>query len=223
MAEDAGTPNAGNSGNDSGASAPTGFTPPAEWAEVEHYKPFFKEDKSFDVEGLAKSYADTKAQIPVVPAKAEDYSFEFPEGLQIDEAKFLLEREAAKSLGLTQAQFEGLHKHALAEFAREAEAAAAEGEKVKAELTREWGGPQKFEANLEKVNKAAELFFGKDVFSQDALKNNPVIMRGLLKIADKLTEDTLKSGTGAGADSRPIGIDGRPIIDYSKTTPGPSR
>lgn len=220
MAEDAGTA-AAVSGTEGATAQPAGFTPPAEWAESEHYKPFFKEDKSFDVEGLAKSYADTKAQLPVVPAKADDYKFEFPKELQIDEAKFLLEREAAKSLGLTQAQFEGLHKHAIAEYAREAEAAAAEGEKVKAELVKEWGGPVKFEANLAKVNKAAEAFFGKDAFNEHALKNSSVIMRGLLKIADKLTEDKLVSGSGAGADSRPVGIDGRPILDYSKTTPGP--
>jgi hypothetical protein len=216
MADNAGTSMAAG-GTEGAAAQPTGFTAPAEWAEVETYKPFFVEKdgaKIFDVPALAKSYADTKALIPVVPAKADDYKFEFPKGLQIDEAKFNLEREAAKNLGLTQAQFEGLHKHAIAEYVRVSEAVAAEGEKVKAELTREWGGPQKFEENKVKVEKAAELFFGKDVFKQEVLQNNPVIMRGLLKIATKLSEDTLKIGTGAGADNRPIGLDGRPMLRF---------
>jgi hypothetical protein len=224
MAEAAGTPGAGNSG-DNGAAAQTGFQAPPEWAEVDTYKPFFIDkdgSKSFDVNGLATKYAETVKQIPVVPAKAEDYSFEFPKDFPIDEAALKLEREAAKNLGLTQAQFEGMQKHALSEYARIAEEVAAKSEKAKAELVREWGGPQKFDANLAKVNKAAEAFFGKDAFTNEALTNNPVVIRGLFKIAEKLTEDTLKSGSGAGADSRPIGIDGKPMIDYSKTTPGPA-
>jgi hypothetical protein len=128
-----------------------------------------------------------------------------------------------KALGLTQAQFEGLQKHALSEYARMAQEVVAKSESVKAELVKEWGGPQKFDANMAKVNKAAEAFFGKDAFTDDSIRNNPVVIRGLFKISEKLTEDTLKSGSGAGADSRPRGIDGRPIIDYSKTTPGPNR
>jgi hypothetical protein len=211
------------SGTSSASAQPAGFQPPAEWSGVDHYKPFFKEDKSFDVEGLAKSYADTKALVPVVPAKADDYSFEFPKDFPVDEAALKLEKEAAKSLGLTQAQFEGMQKHALSEYARMAQEVAAKSESIKTELVKEWGGPQKFDANMAKVNKAAESFFGKDAFTTEALTNNPVVIRGLFKIAEKLTEDTLKSGSGAGADSRPVGIDGRHIIDYSKTTPGPNR
>ncbi len=203
------------------ATAQPGFTPPAEWSEMESYKPFFKQDKSFDVAALGKSYADTISKIPVVPAKADDYSFEFPKDFPLDEAALKLEKEAAKSLGLTQAQFEGMQKHALSEYARMAQEVAAKAESVKAEFVKEWG-PQKFDANLAKVNRAAEQFFGKDAFTNDAIRNNPAVIRGLFKIAEKLTEDTLKSGSGAGADSRPHGVDGRPILDYSKTTPGPS-
>ena len=225
MAEDAGTPNAGNGGGN-GATAQTGFQAPAEWAEADTYKPFFVEKdgaKTFDVNGLAKAYADTVAKVPVVPAKAEDYTFEFPKDFPIDEASLKLEREAAKNLELTQAQWEGMQKHALSEYARAAQEVAAKAESVKAELVKEWG-PQKFDVNLARVNKAAEAFFGKDAFTNEALTNNPAVIRGLFKIAEKLTEDTLKSGSGAGAsDTRPLGIDGRPIIDYSKTTPGPSR
>jgi hypothetical protein len=225
MADVAGTPGAGNSGDNGAAGASTGFQAPAEWAEVETYKPFFVEKdgaKSFDVNGLATKYAETVKQIPVVPAKADDYSFEFPKDFSIDEAVLKLEKEAAKNLGLTQAQFEGMQKHALSEYARMAQEVAAKSDTAKAELVKEWGGPQKFDANLAKVNKAAEAFFGKDAFTNEALTNNPVVMRGLFKIAEKLTEDTLKSGSGSGADSRPVGLDGRPMLDYSKTTPGPA-
>ena len=209
-----------------GATAQPGFQAPAEWAEVETYKPFYMEKdgvKSFDVAAMGKSYAETAAKIPVVPAKAEDYTFEFPKDFPTDEATLKLEKEAAKNLGLTQAQFEGMQKHALSEFSRMASEVAAKSESAKTELVREWGGPQKFDANMARVNKAAETFFGKDAFTSDALTNNPVVIRGLFKIAEKLTEGTTISGSGGGADQRPVGIDGKPMIDYSKTTPGPSR
>ena len=224
MADNAGTA-AAASGTTGAAAQPAGFQAPAEWAEVETYKPFFVEKdgaKSFDVQALAKSYADTKAQIPVVPAKADDYKFEFPKDFPIDPAVLKLEQEAAKKLGLTQAQFEGLQKHTLSEYARVAQEMAAKGEQLKSELTREWGGPQKFEANMAKVDKAAEMFFGKGAFQDDALRNNPVVIRGLFQISEKLSEDFLKTGGGgAGSSGRPVGIDGKPMIDYSKTTPGP--
>lgn len=223
---DAASGAAAQGGDGQGASAQTGFQAPAEWAEVETYKPFFIEKdgtKSFDVNGLATKYAETVKQIPVVPAKADDYKFEFPKDFPVDEVALKLEREAAKNLGLTQAQFEGMQKHALAEYARVAQELAAKSEAVKSELVKEWGGPQKFESNLAKVNKAAEMFFGKDAFTNEALTNNTTVIRGLFKIAEKLTEDTLKSGTGSGANARPVGIDGRPMLDYSKTTPGPAQ
>jgi hypothetical protein len=218
MAEGAGTQGAGDGGNGSGASAQPGFTAPAEWAEVADYKPFFVEKdgvKSFDVHGMATKYAETVKQIPVIPAKAEDYSFEFPKDFPIDEATLKLEKEAAKNLGLTQAQFEGMQKHALSEFSRMAEEVAAKSESAKAELVREWGGPQKFDANMARVKQAIISFFGADAKFDNQIGNDPVFIRGLFKIAEKLTEDTLKSGSGGGADSM---SDAERL--YGKTTPG---
>ena len=225
MADAAGTPNAGNSG-DNGATAQTGFTAPPEWAEVETYKPFFVEKdgaKSFDVHGMAKSYAETVAKIPVVPASADDYKAELPKDFPMDEVDAKLQKELAKNLGLTQAQYEGIVKHDLSRFSRVADEMAKTVEAAKATLTKEWGGPQKFEANLAMARKASDAIFGKEAFKDHDLGNDPMLIRGLYKLATKLSEDTLKSGSGSGADSRPVGIDGRPMIDYSKTTPGPQR
>lgn len=216
MAEGAGTQNAGESGNQ-GAAAQTGFQAPAEWAEAEAYKPFFTEKdgvKSFDVLALGKSYSEAKSQIPVVPAKADDYSFEFPKDYPLDETDLKLQKELAKTIGLTQAQYEGVVKHDLSRLARVADELAKDVDKAKGELVKEWGGPQKFEANMARVDKAAEMFFGKEAFSQDALRNNPVIIRGLFKIAEKLSEDTTKSGNESGADNRPMGIDGKPRLYF---------
>ena len=221
MADPAST--AAAAGSDPSATAqPAGFTPPAEWAEAETYKPFFKEDKSFDVQALAKSYADTKAQIPVVPAKADDYKAEIPKDFPMDEVDVKLQKELAQKLKMTQEQYEGMVAHDLARFSRVSEEMAKTVEAAKATLVKEWGGPVKFEANLAMARKAAQTFFGPDIAKHD-LANDPTFVKGLYQIATKLREDTLKSGSGSGADSRPLGIDGRPILDYSKTTPGPNR
>ena len=219
MADDAGTA-AAASGTEGATAQPTGFQAPPEWSEVETYKPFFVEkdgSKTFDVHGLAKTYADTVTKIPVVPAKAEDYSFEFDKDLPVDEAAFKLAKEAAKNLGLTQAQFEGMQKHAVSEYARVAGELASKRESAKAELVKEWGGPQKFKANLEMARKAAKTFFG-NALENHPLADDPGIAKGLYTIATKLSEDTLKSGSGAGADSRSAAE-----RLYGKTTPGPQQ
>lgn len=225
MAEAAGTAAAAGGTTGATAQTPTGFQAPAEWAESETFKPFIKEDngaKLVDVQALGKTYADLQAKIPVVPAKADDYKVELPKDFPVDEVDVKLQKELAKNLGLTQAQYEGIVKHDLSRFARVADEMAKTVEAAKATLTKEWGGPQKFEQNLAMARKAAELFFG-DALKNHDLGNDPALIKGLYKIATKLSEDTLKSGGGSGADSRPIGIDGRPMIDYSKTTPGPQR
>jgi DNA-binding XRE family transcriptional regulator len=213
-------------GGDNGASgASTGFTAPPEWAEVETYKPFFVEKdgtKSFDVQALAKSYADVQTKIPVVPAKADDYKAELPKDFPMDEVDVKLQKELAKNLGLTQAQYEGIVKHDLSRFTRVADEMAKTVEAAKATLTKEWGGPQKFDANLAMARKAADVFFGKDVFKDHDLGNDPALIKGLYMIATKLSEDTLKSGMGAGAADRVLGEYGTPILpSYLKTTPGP--
>ena len=218
------TPPAKAGGDNGAAGASTGFTAPPEWAEVETYKPFFVEKdgaKTFDVNGMAKSYAETVAKIPVVPASADDYKAELPKDFPMDEVDVKLQKELAKNLGLTQAQYEGIVKHDLSRFTRVADEMAKTVEAAKATLTKEWGGPQKFDANLAMARKAADVFFGKDAFKDHDLGNDPALIKGLYMIATKLSEDTLKSGMGSGAANRPIGIDGKPMIDYSKTTPGP--
>jgi hypothetical protein len=215
------------SGDNGAAGATTGFTAPPEWAEVETYKPFFVEKdgaKSFDVHGLATKYAETVKQIPVVPAKADDYKVELPKDFPIDEVDVKLQKELAKNLGLTQAQYEGIVKHDLSRFTRVADEMAKTVEAAKATLTKEWGGPAKFDANLAMARKAADTFFGTDAFKDHDLGNDPALIKGLYMIATKLSEDTLKSGMGSGADGRAVGEYGTPILpSYLKTTPGPSR
>lgn len=217
---------AGGAGSAGDNGSMAGFTPPTEWADSPDYKQFFIEKdgkKDFDVAALAKTYAEIKAQIPQVPAKAEDYKAEFPKDFPADEVDVKLQKDLAKKLGLTQAQYEGIVAHDLARFSRVADEMAKSIETAKTELIKEWGGQQKFESNLAMARKAAQTFFGPDAFKgEPELGNNPAIIKGLYMIATKLSEDTLKGGTGAGADHRPVGDYGTPIFpSYLKTTPGP--
>ena len=223
---------------DNGATAQTinfGVTPigaPSEWLENEIFKPFLKEEngvKRFDPIEIGKSYAEIKSQIPVVPAKADDYKAEFPENSPFDEVERKMQRELASTLKMTQEQYEGMVSHDHARFSRQFEEMVKTVEAVKSELVKEWGGHQKFESNMAMVRKAAGSFFGPEMAKLDLLRVGSLLgdskgfVSGLYAIATKLTEDTLKSGDGSGAGSRPLGIDGRPILDYSKTTPGPGQ
>lgn len=222
MADDAGTPNAGDSGDNGATAQPVGLTPPAEWAESEHFKPFYKEDKSFDLQTLGKSYLDLAAKQPVLPKSVDEYTFEFPADFKPDDAAWQLHREMAMELGLTQKQFEGVTKNELAAFARNAKAEAEKLDAAKAELIKEWGGKQSFDARIEKCKGVAKAVFGEKI-TESELATNPDFVKGLWTIANKITEHGLVLGGQSGAGSRPLGIDGRPILDYSKTTPGPQR
>lgn len=219
MAESAGTAAAasgseGATAQPAGDSQAAGFTPPAEWLESDHYKPFIKEDKSFDIEGLGKKYAELAQQVPVIPAKADDYSFEFPQDFQVDEAALQLHRQMAKELGLTQAQYEGVTKHELQAYAAKAEAEAKQLSEAKNALVKEWGGQQQFETRIGKCREVAARFFGKEIVDKHDLANDPVFVKGLWAIASTISEDKLKQGSQSGANERPLGIDGRPRLRF---------
>jgi len=99
MAE--GDSTAAAAGGTTGATAQpaASFQAPAEWSESEHYKPFFKEDKSFDVEGLAKAYADTKAQIRQYRRKPMNIASSFQRTFPWTKLLSNLRRKPPKALG----------------------------------------------------------------------------------------------------------------------------
>lgn len=213
MAENAGTPNAGDSGNQGGIE-PISVSIPPTWMEDENFKVFFKEEngaKSFDLESFQKHYIETKQALPAVPETADAYKFEFPEGWPLDEADIKLQRDMAKTIGLTQAQYEQIAKHDVARLANAADAEAKKHAEAVATLKKEWG--QKYDGNLTLAKKAAETWFGKGIGDLLDHESNPAIIKGLYSIASKMGEDTLRQG-GAPETNRPVGPDGRPRLAF---------
>jgi hypothetical protein len=214
MAEDAGTA-AAVSGTPGGTEPQAiNVSIPPTWMEDDNFKGFFKDEngaKAFDLEGLKSSYLATKQALPAVPETADQYKFDFPEGWPLDEADIKLQREMAKSAGLTQAQYEQIAKHDVARLANAAEAEAKKHAEAVATLRKEWG--QKYDGNLTLAKKAAEAWFGKGVGDLLEHETNPAIIKGLYAIASKMGEDTLRQG-GAPEAGRPVGSDGRPRLAF---------
>jgi hypothetical protein len=215
MTENAGTPNAGNSGNQGGNEPqPISVSIPPAWMEDDNFKGFFKEEngqKAFDLEGFQKHYLETKQALPAVPETSDAYKFEFPEGWPLDEAAIKVQREMAKAAGLTQAQYEQVVKHDVARLTSAAEAETTKHAEAVATLRKEWG--QKYDGNVTLAKKAAETWFGKGVGDLLDHETNPAIIRGLYAIASKMGEDTLRQG-GAPEAKRPVGPDGRPRLAF---------
>lgn len=214
MAEDAGT--AAAEGGTQGGTEPQAINVsiPSTWMEDDNFKGFFKESngaKAFDLEGLKSSYLATKQALAVAPESPDAYKFEFPEGWPLDEADIKLQREMAKSAGLTQAQYEQLAKFDVARLTSAADAEAKKHGEVVAALRAEW--KTNFDGNFNLAKKAAEAFFGKGMGELLDSETNPNIVKGLYNIASKMGEDTLRQG-GLPAESRPIGIDGKPRLKF---------
>jgi len=214
MAEDAGTA-AAVSGTPGGTEPQAiNVSIPPTWMEDDNFKGFFKDEngaKAFDLEGLKSSYLATKQALPAVPETADQYKFDFPEGWPLDEADIKLQREMAKSAGLTQAQYEQVAKHDIARLTSAADAEAKKHAEAVATLRAEW--KTNFDGNFNLAKKAAEAFFGKGVGDLLNTETNPAIIKGMYNIASKMGEDTLKQG-GLPAESRPLGVDGKPRLKF---------
>lgn len=216
MADGDSTAAAASGTNGGTAPQPISIDIPTDFEANEAFKPFFIEadgGKKFDFQALTKSYLDTKQAVPVVPETADAYKFEFPQDYPLDDADRQMQREMAKTLGMTQAQYEAVVKHDMARMNRVAEEMAKEREQAAKALQKEW--KTSYETNVGLAKKAAEAFFGKEFFSRFDLGNDPEMIKGLYTIATKMGEDTLKlGGSPAGADTRPVGNDGKPRLKF---------
>lgn len=215
MADGDSTP-AGDSGTQDGtAPQPISVELPTDFEQNEHFKPFFVEaegSKKFDFQALTKSYLDTKAALPVVPETADAYKAEFPQDWPLGEADVKLQRELAKEIGLTQAQYEKLVAFDHARMSRAAEEASADLQKAKQALGGEWKAD--YDKNLKMAKRAGELVFGPEFVKRAEIGNDPQIIKGLYLIATKMGEDTFRAGGTPAGDSRPVGDDGRPRLKF---------
>jgi len=214
----------GGTGDGSGGQDTITNAIPEAWAQTDYFKDFYGENGSFDFEKFGESYSADKSKIaelsqnqPQLPESADDYKFDFGENptYPVDEADVKLQRELAKELGLTQAQYEGLVKFDLGRVSRAAEEIENGAKQAREQLVKDWGGQQKFEANLAAAAKVATAIFGKEFADRADLGNDPQLIKGLYLISTKLSEDTLKDGSGT-ASGPPIGEDGEPLLVYGK-------
>ena len=197
-------------------------TVPEAWAEIDHFKDFYGEDGRFDFEKFGNEFAEVQSKLselnenqPELPATSDDYTFDFGEdpAYPVDEVDVKLQRDLAKDLGLTQDQYEGIVKYDLARMARAGEQIESEAQQTREALIKEWGGQQKFDANLQAAAQTAVAIFGAEFAERTDLGNDPQLIKGLYLISQKLSEDTLKSGSGAAADP-PLGDDGERRLVY---------
>lgn len=214
MADDAGAPAGESSDQGSESQNEVVNSIPGEWAENDSYKDFFQEDGSFDFERFSETHEGMKALSPDVP---DEYSFEFPENNLLDETDIQLQRDMAKDAGLTQSQYEQIVKFDMARLSREADAITAEAEGAKAELIKEWGGEQKFKANLAAAAKVAATIFGEDFAERADLGNDTQLIKGLFAIHKNLSEDNFKQGSSVNSDNRKIGVDGEMLFNYGNS------
>ena len=173
-----------------------------------------------DVNGLARAFVDTQAQfselqgkIPQVPATAADYGVDIPEGYNEQAMSEFL--ELAHSTGLSSDQVNSLLKYQHEKATAKAQAGEAEVQKGLEGLTREWGA--NFEANAALANSAVNYFGGealKQYMNDSGRGNNAVEIKAWLKVAQSMSEDTLLTGSTNESKQRPIGVDGRPQLEF---------
>jgi len=145
------------------------------------------------------------------PEKADDYSFDAPEDIALDDERMGWVRDVAHKLGLNKSQFHALINETLAyegglisEAQKSIELAqTAELEEVK----REWG--QAFEERAELGRRAARIFLPGDASQKQALMNamettlgTGVMLKLFANIGEKLGEDKIPAGDEG---SRPFG------------------
>ena len=202
---------------------------PTDWAENDSYKDYFGDDGKFDFEKFGTDYASAKESMnnqPVVPETPEDYSFEFPQTEEneptylIDEADYHLQRAMAKEAGMTQAQFETMIKFDMARGAKMLDDVAKGSQEAKSELMKDkdWNTESKFQANMAAAANVALNVFGKEFAERhDDIGNDLQLLKGLYLLSTKLSEDTLKSGSGVESDPRKTGVDGEKMFIYKNS------
>lgn len=154
----------------------------------------FLKDGEADVENLVKSYTELETKLrttrPNAPASADDYSFDFPEGFDVDDKATTEFKKEAHEKGLSQDQFEWVMKEYLDTVATTMTESTPSVEKAEKALKEVWGD------GFEDQRSAAQLAwktFGGDL-DVNEVGNNPVALQVLAKIGATLKEDGVTSG-----------------------------
>jgi len=155
------------------------------------------------------------------PETADKYELtkpEIPEGMPYSEEIEKGFKAASHSLGLTQAQTNGLFdwymNGSIGAFKADAEARKkAFNDGVEA-LKKEHG--DKYPEYVKTVDRAVQKFGGdefKKFMDDSGLGNNLAIVKTFYNIGKAMSEDTLAGGE-FGGDERKVGTDGKPVLEY---------
>jgi len=167
--------------------------------------------KDMDVGKLATSYIDIQGQVPVIPGKPDEYSFEFPENVPFNEADHKLFKDFALKEGLTQGQFKALNEYDIQRIGNVMESYEAKRVEAWKQIKQDTGFEEsEIEKKIEAVSKALGLG---DLTDRLDLKSDPEFVKAMLSIKEKISEDVLKIGD-TGGKTRPRGPDGSPRLVF---------
>lgn len=188
----------------------------------EHVQGFESQEKAFE------DFIATKDKLPIVPEDESGYKYEYKEEDEKKKEAFEnwlgVMRKEAKSLGLTQKQFEGAVKRQMEIGAQQRKAAQERATKALEEATntlkKEWGDD--YDKNAGMVDAMATELFDDDfkAFGKNSgLFNNPAFIKGMFELSKKFSEDTFTKGGDHKEPKTNKRYDphtGLPMIDFSK-------
>ena len=170
---------------------------------------------------LAQSYVDLIKNQPVVPPDPSGYSYDFPEGFELDNESFDSFKKVALDEGITQKQFQALAGYDVqrTEAAKESFQASITQNRNDSEnaLRTEWG--DKYDSKIESA-KGVLRSYGNEEFTQflkdSHLGDNPGVIKMLSWVAEKLSEDSLINSESRGTpeEGPKKGEGGEPMLDF---------
>jgi hypothetical protein len=168
--------------------------------ESEHLKGFE------NANDLAKTLVEMKSAQPAVPETPDGYTYEPPEGQQVDEDRLATWKQSLHGLGLSQSQFEGIVTAALSEEAgamKAYEESIEENRKAaETALQTKWG--DKYEQNVEGAKKFMQAIAGnmdeegkafRDFIEQTRFGDNPQVIEFFSACAQLISEDVIRRGS----------------------------
>jgi len=145
-------------------------------------------DGEVDVQKLQKGYDELSSKMrstrPSAPATPEEYEFEFPEGVNMDEDATTGFKKEAHEKGLSQEQYEWVMGEYFNVVQTSSESTV---ESAETSLKEVWD--DNYDANLESAQLAWKTY-GKGL-DEKAIGNNPVALQILAQVGDMLKEDGL--------------------------------
>lgn len=202
------------------------YTPPEPPAFIETLPEDLRESEHLkeikDSSELAKSYVDLKSNQVKPPESADGYSFQKPDGYDVDEDTLKAFKQTAFENGINQKQFEAIIQADASRWQKSLKAIedSIEANHLEAEkaLKAEWGNS--YDAKVESAKrvlnheKLADADFKK--FLEDTrFGDNPQVIKFFARIAEAISEDTfLKPGKGAQPEGPRLNEAGQPMLRF---------